>query len=113
MKEEIETARIMEDVVLNMAEKVTYKIGTKVEWRDSVAGYVEIKLKNKEIKSKKIEFVYGYPQNPIDSALLASEFFDCASYSPKRIPEGPLERVVQMIMNLEDLRDATELTREV
>jgi 2-methylcitrate dehydratase PrpD len=96
--------------VLHMAKKVTYEIDTKTGWKDSIQGYIEIKLKNREIKSKKIEFVYGHPQNPIDMGSLISKFKNCASYSAKKIAA---ERVIEIVMGLEGLQDIGELTKEL
>jgi 2-methylcitrate dehydratase PrpD len=99
--------------VLRMAEKVSYEIDTKASWKDSIQGYIEIKLKNEEIKSKKIEFVYGHPQNPIGMESLIIKFKNCASYSPKKISGEDLERVMQMVMGLEGLEDIGELMKEL
>jgi 2-methylcitrate dehydratase PrpD len=99
--------------VLSMAEKVTYEIDSKADWRDTAQGYIEITLKNKEVKSKKIKFAYGHPQNPIDTESLTSKFMNCASYSVKEISGEKLERVMRMVMGLEGLHDIRELTKEL
>jgi hypothetical protein len=67
-------------------------------------------LKNGETKSKNIEVVYGHPQNPIDAESLVARFINCASYSVKRINT---KRVIEIVMNLEDVRDIGELTKEL
>ena len=105
------TAEALKDAdVLNMAEKVSYEIDANTERSDSVQGYTEIKLKNGETKSKNIEFVYGHPKNPIDAESLMAKFINCASHSAKKIDT---ERVIRMMMNLEDLQDIRELMKEL
>ncbi len=105
------TAQALTDAdVLNMAEKVTYEIDANAERSDSVQGYTEIKLKNGEIKTKNVEFVYGHPKNPIDAESLVAKFINCASHSAKKIDT---ERVIRMVMNLEDLQDIRELMKEL
>jgi 2-methylcitrate dehydratase PrpD len=94
--------------VLNMAEKVTYEIDANAERSDSVQGYTEIKLKNGETKSKKVEFVYGHPKNPIDAESLVAKFINCASHSAKQIDT---QRVIEMVMSLEDLHDVRGLIK--
>ena len=105
------TAEALKDTdVLNMAEKVTYGIDANAERSDSVQGYTEIKLKNGETKSKNIEFVYGHPKNPIDAESLVAKFINCASHSAKKIDT---EKVIEMVMDLEDLQDVGELMKEL
>jgi 2-methylcitrate dehydratase PrpD len=99
--------------VLNMAEKVTYEIDPHAERGESVQGYTEIKLKNGGTKSKNIEFVYGHPKNPIDSESLVKKFINCASHSAKKISQKSLEKVVAMVMGLEDLEDIRELVKKI
>ena len=105
------TAEALKDTdVLNVAEKVSYGIDANAERSDSVQGYTEIKLKNGETKSKNVEFVYGHPKNPIDAESLVEKFINCASYSAKKINT---KRVIEMVMNLEDMQDIGELTKEL
>jgi 2-methylcitrate dehydratase PrpD len=99
--------------VLKMAEKVTYGIDTNLERSDSVQGYTEIKLKNGETKSKNVEFVYGHPKNPIDAESLVAKFINCASHSVKKISRKSLEKVVAMVMTLENLEDIRELMKKI
>jgi 2-methylcitrate dehydratase PrpD len=75
-----------------------------------VQGYTEIKMKNGETKSKNIEFVYGHPKNPMDAESLVAKFINCASYSAKEINT---KRVIEIVMNLEDVQDIGELTKEL
>jgi 2-methylcitrate dehydratase PrpD len=96
--------------VLNIAEKVTYGIDADAGRGDSVQGYTEIKMKNGETKSKNIEFVYGHPKNPMDAESLVAKFINCASYSAKEINT---KRVIEIVMNLEDVQDIGELTKEL
>jgi 2-methylcitrate dehydratase PrpD len=96
--------------VLNIAEKVTYEVDSKAGRVDSVQGYTEIMFKNGETKSKRIERVYGHPENPIDDASLVAKFVDCASHSVKKIDTG---KVTGLIMNMEHLQDVGELMKEL
>jgi 2-methylcitrate dehydratase PrpD len=108
------SAQALQDTdVLNMAEKVSYGIDANAKRNDSVQGYTEIKLKNGEIKTKKVEFVYGHPNNPIDAESLVAKFINCASHSVKNISRKSLEKVVAMVMALESLEDMRELMKKI
>jgi len=99
--------------VLRMAERVTYETETHEERHESVQGYAEMKLKNGEIKSKRIEFAYGHPRNPIDDRSLIAKFVNCASHGVKDFSDDALKKIMQMVMHLEDLRDVRELMNEL
>lgn len=99
--------------VLNMAEKVTYETDSNEARRESVEGYAEIRLKNGEVKSKRIEFAYGHPRNPIDDTSLIAKFVNCASHAVKYFSDDALKKIMDMVMRLEDLRDVRELMSEL
>jgi len=97
--------------VLKVAEKITYEIDAQLGWKDSVQGSVKIKLKDGEVKSKKIECAYGHPQNPISQERLISKFMNCAAHSAKPFSKRTLKKVVGLILNLDEIEDITEVTK--
>jgi 2-methylcitrate dehydratase PrpD len=99
--------------VLEVAEKVTCEVDSQSRKGESLQGYTEITLKNGTKKSKQIEWVYGHPYNPIDNDALAAKFINCASHSKKRIFRKNLEKVIDMVMGLEDLEDIKELMKMI
>jgi 2-methylcitrate dehydratase PrpD len=61
------------------------------------------------VYSKRVDLVYGHPQNPMSWEDLIRKFRDCASYSAKPIPEENIDRVVEMITHLENVQDVREI----
>ncbi|HVN97336.1 MAG TPA: MmgE/PrpD family protein [Syntrophorhabdaceae bacterium] len=97
--------------VLQIAERVTCEVIADEVWKhSSEEGYVEMKLKDGEVKSRNIRLVYGQPLNPMDAQSLIAKFKNCASYSEKKIPEKTIQEIVQMVMNLEGLTHIGQLT---
>jgi 2-methylcitrate dehydratase PrpD len=90
--------------VLEAAGKVTYEVNAGLTRKEGTKGFVEIKTR-KEIFSKAVEFPYGHPEHPISEEMLITKFMDCATHSAEKIPAKILHTVVDLILNLEDVRD--------
>jgi len=96
--------------VLEVADKITYDVDNHLRWRDSVQGSVQIKLKHGEVKSKTIEVVYGHPLNPISEERLIEKFMNCAAFSSKPISKETLNKVVELILSLEEVKNISDIT---
>jgi 2-methylcitrate dehydratase PrpD len=53
----------------------------------------------------------GSPQKPLSDAQLQAKFRDCAAHAVRPLSETVVERAVQLIQQLEDATDATDLVR--
>jgi 2-methylcitrate dehydratase PrpD len=97
--------------VLKVAQKITYEIDLKSESRQGAVSesLIQIKTKNGQINSKRIDFIYGYPQNPISQEALIAKFKDCASYAAKKISKKNLDKIVEMILHLEDVKNINQI----
>jgi len=102
---------LLDPDILEVAQKITYEIGTTTEEGADTApqGLVQIKTKHEEISSKEIEFLYGHPKNPMSQEALVAKFMDCAVYSIRRISKKNLNKVVQLILHLEDVKNIGEI----
>ena len=60
--------------------------------------------------SKKVEFPYGHPMNPISQDKLVAKFMDCVANAPKKISEKNLKKLVELVLNLEDVKNISEIT---
>lgn len=101
--------------VLDMAQKVVPKIVPN-EGRDSTSGLttrgtVEIETKDGQLYRETVEAANGLPRNPVSREDLASKFIDCARYSAKPLPRGNAERIVELVMDLEDVADVRAITQ--
>jgi 2-methylcitrate dehydratase PrpD len=76
-----------------------------------VQGSLLISLKGGQVKSKRIQWVYGHPKKPISQEDLVDKFMDCAKHSVKKFSKRTLDKIVALILSLEEIEDISELTR--
>lgn len=102
---------LLDDDVLKVAQKVTYKVDTTMRRQglEVQPDLVHIKTKGEQISSKGIEFIYGHPENPMSQDALITKFMDCVSYSIKPIPKKNLDKLVLLTLNLEDVENISEV----
>jgi 2-methylcitrate dehydratase PrpD len=103
---------LLDKDVLEVAQKITYEIDAKPMPRQGNAvpdAMVQVKTKHEKISSKAIEFIYGYPQNPISQEALIAKFTDCASYAAKKISKKNLNKLVELILHLEDVKNISQI----
>ena len=97
---------LLDHHVLEVTPRITYEVDTQSGRGE---GFIQIKTEHEEITSRNIEFVYGHPKNPISQDALVAKFMDCVAYSAKKISEKKLNKVVQLILNLEDVKNIGEI----
>lgn len=93
--------------VLEVARKVSYEVDSNLE---ATQGLIQIKVGHKVVSSKAPKFAYGHPTNPISQEALVSKFIDCAGHSVKQIPGDNLNKLIELIFHLEDIK---RIEREV
>jgi len=98
------------DDVLEVSQKVSYE-QDNIEPDDNAVpqGLVTIKTKNGKIDSEAVKFIYGNPNNPMSRDAIIDKFMNCASYYLKKIPEEKLNRIVQLVFDLESAKDVGEI----
>jgi 2-methylcitrate dehydratase len=67
---------------------------------------VTVKLRDGKIYSNQVPFARGEPQNPMSSEEMIGKFRDCAGVV---LSQADLERVLELVLNLENLKDIREL----
>ena len=97
---------LLDHLVLEVASRITYEVDTQLGLGE---GLIQIKTDQGEITSRNTEFVYGHPRNPISQEALVAKFMDCAAYSVKKISKKNLNKAVQLILNLEDVKKIGEI----
>jgi 2-methylcitrate dehydratase PrpD len=95
--------------VLAIARKVTYEVDTGLTLKETTRGFLQINTRN-ETFSKRVDFAYGHPKNPISQEALVLKFMDCARHSAKRISKKKLDEIVELILNLEQVENIREIT---
>jgi 2-methylcitrate dehydratase PrpD len=102
---------IKSEVLLGLARKVTPRFdpGLKSDSKTMLPAVVEIRTIDGKAFSKRVDLVYGHPQNPMNWDDLIKKFKDCASYSAKPLPEKNINRVVEMITHLENVQEMRDI----
>ena len=101
---------ISDPVLRELAQKVNVKIGSDKTERAIGKGTVEVKLKNSsEIYRKSVTTPKGHPKNPMDWDDLTEKFKDCASWNRKKLSSGTIEKIVDMVRNLEQVDDINQI----
>lgn len=100
---------LVDQRVLHLARKVTYEFDQKLSLKGAMQGLVEVKTRRGETLSKKVDFPYGHPNNPISEEKLVAKFVDCAQHAVRRYSEEQLDDLVEIVLNLEKVDRIGEL----
>lgn len=74
-------------------------------------GRVAVTTREGRTYAKLVDIPYGHHQNPMKFADLVEKFRDCLSLLRKPMSGEDTERVIEMILHLEDVRDIGEVIR--
>jgi 2-methylcitrate dehydratase PrpD len=96
--------------VLELAGKVSYEVDHELTLREAVRGSVELETSKGKL-SKRVDRPRGHPQNPVSQEALESKFKDCARHAASAISDSRLDQVVDLISNLEQVNDISEITK--
>ena len=103
-------AGLKDSEVLAMAQKVRHQVIPE-EKKTSLIPVVEIHTKDGKVYSRQSPHPLGRPQNLLSGQQLEAKFRDCVSFSAKPVPQANIERVIELINQLEKVPDATEIIR--
>ena len=104
--------------LLKMAEKVRWVLAPELDEESFTKkgnqlppGKVAVTVRDGRTFTKRTDFPYGHHFNPIKSEDLVEKFRDCLAFSPRPIPLQDMERVIEMILHLEEVSDIREILR--
>ncbi|MEJ2739323.1 MAG: MmgE/PrpD family protein [Dehalococcoidia bacterium] len=102
---------IKDPVVLEIAQKIMPRITPELTSRGVEPAIVEIKTKDGNRYTRREDYRKGSPQNPMTTEDIINKFRDCAKYGKKRIPEQNIEKVIELVNNLEEVDNIGEIIR--
>jgi len=102
---------LSDPVVLGLTRKVSYRVDEKLSLKQATQGSLQIETQNGKTYSKSSEFPSGHPDNPMSDEAFVSKFMDCARHSTKKFTKTTLNKIVAIILNLEEIKDISELTK--
>ena len=99
--------------VLAMASRVKPEIDDRIgSGRGTPPAEVRIKMKGTDtVYSKKEDLPKGHPNKPMNWAELCDKFRDCASHGAKALSGDHIQKVIQMITDLERVKDVGEIMK--
>jgi len=97
--------------VLQLAKKVRVIVDQEPIAKGLTPCVVDIKTKDDIICSQPVQALRGSPERPVGIEEVAQKFSGCARFSAKAIPEENLERAIELITNLEKVKDVTEIVK--
>ena len=102
------TEEAMKDTaVRQITQKITCVVDNSLP--DNMApGLVTIKTKKGEF-SRRGKAPLGEPENPISMEALIAKFTECAAWAVNPLPKDRIDKIVDMIMSLEKLRDVSQV----
>lgn len=95
--------------VLKSLEKVEVRFDPVMELRGHTAFDMQVFTTSGKEISKQIDFVSGFPENPLTDEEHQQRFRDCIEFSQIPISEEKLETIFRAVYNLEDLDDIRKL----
>ncbi len=100
---------LKDPTVLQLAEKVTYRIDPQLGESLIAPGQVEIKTRDGKLFTKRVDFAYGHPRNPLTMEDIIAKFRDCAQYSAKPLSRDKVNRVIELVTKLEEVEDVSQV----
>ena len=70
---------------------------------------VEIRTREGKVYAQRVDYPFGSPEDPMSFGDIAAKFRNCCQYSVKPIPEANQDKVMQMVKELEKVRDVSQV----
>ncbi len=102
---------------LAMADKVSYRADPGAKMNRGGSGgsigmvAVEIKTRDGRVLTSKPDSVPGDPKQRVGWDVIATKFRDCVSFAAKPVPAKHVDRVIELVRDLESQADVTEIVR--
>jgi 2-methylcitrate dehydratase PrpD len=111
---DFEVKEILENrEVLNMAERVKVKVDPAIRKKAKVPVRVEIRTKDGKTYSHQVDVVKGDPGKSLSYEEFAGKFRDCAEYAARPLGKEKIGRAIDMVHELEKLKDIGELVEQL
>jgi 2-methylcitrate dehydratase PrpD len=105
-------AAIKSPDILGAARKISVEMDHSLERSDKIPpAKLEIRMRNGQVYSNQVDNPPGSPERPMSFDDVAKKFRDCASYPARKLPKKRIERTIELIGQLEEMRDVGEIMR--
>lgn len=101
---------LRDEEVMEMVDLINVSFDEPVTDPESRPATVEVRLKDGSVLTKTVPFPKGHPRNPLSESELNDKFMYCSN---EVLSSQAANRVVDMIRNLEQVRDVSDLMKQV
>lgn len=102
---------IKNENILKISRKVVGQLDPEMSRHGVGPAKVSIKMKNGAEYSEYVEFCLGSVEQPLTVDDCVRKFRECYPYSVKPFSAETAEKIIDMVLNLEDVEDVTEIIR--
>jgi len=107
---DFEESNIRNQKVMELTKLVEVTPNPNIEARDIMNSAIEITTKDGQTFSSDVSAIKGNPLNPMSIEECMEKFRKCVDFSPKEIQQETISRILDLLGNLEKVRDINELT---
>jgi 2-methylcitrate dehydratase PrpD len=105
-------AAIKSPDILEIASKITVELDHSLDRSDRIPpGKLKIITKSGQAYSKQVDDPLGSPERPMSFDDCKKKFRDCSSYPESKLPNQQIERVIELIGQLEQSKDVGEIMK--
>jgi 2-methylcitrate dehydratase PrpD len=103
--------RVRNFKAMNLIKKISIITDEQLEKRNISSSSIKLYLKNGEIFNHHVDVFKGNPKNPLSENEYVEKFKKCANFGIKKFNQSQLNELYEKILNLEKIKDISELTR--
>jgi 2-methylcitrate dehydratase PrpD len=96
---------------MNLVKKISIIPDEQLEKRNISTSSIKMYLKNGNIFNHNVNVFKGNPKNPLSESEYVEKFKKCANFGIKEFNQSQLNELYENILNLEKIKDISELTR--
>ncbi|MFH1087363.1 MAG: MmgE/PrpD family protein [Chloroflexota bacterium] len=105
-------AGLKDPAALALAQKVTPKFDADYNVSRAIRpAKIEIITNSGKSYSKRTEFPYGHPKNPVTREDHLNKFRDCVGYAARPVPKENVEKAIALVDRLEEATDVSRVIR--
>jgi len=99
--------------ILEVSSKISVELDSSLNRssRGVEPGRVRITMKNGRVYSEQIDDPLGSPQRPMTFSDCARKFRDCATYQGRKLPDRQIEKIIELIGQLEHVEDIVDIIK--
>jgi 2-methylcitrate dehydratase PrpD len=98
--------------IRELARKVSSQSDPHLESNDGFnSAIVDIRTRDGKLYSRRLDYPFGSPQNPMSFSDVAEKLKHCCQYSYRPIAPDIQKRVIELVNNLENVSDVSQIIR--